>query len=289
MFLMSRIRFLSPVIFLLSLALVALIGYADVSIHADVSLYIFYSLPIILAAWYSGTMGGVVVAVLSGLMWFAIDWKEHQEEYFLLLFWNAIVRGTFFVIVSLLVSGLRSSYEREHEYAQKDFLTGLENRRAFFERASAERKRSLRMHSNFIVAFIDLDRFKDVNDHFGHSAGDEVLKKVAATLRRNTRDSDIIARLGGDEFGMILVTSEHGELVALKKVHEKLIEEMKNSHWNVTFSIGVCVYKNPQESIDQMITAADRLMYQAKQSGKNRMEIAIYPSGTRESIQRLSA
>jgi len=261
----------------LQILLVAAIGYADFSIHEDVSIYIFYSVPIILAAWYSGTYRGIIIAILSVLTWLTVDLQERHYSYLLLVYWNALARGLFFVVVSLLVSGLREAYERERENAQRDFLTGLENRRAFFERVNAEKKRALRMQCPLVIAFLDIDQFKEVNDTHGHRTGDALLKKVGEIMRKYTRDTDVVARLGGDEFALVFVASEQGALAAIEKVHHRLQEEMQKNNWNVTFSIGVCVYRIPHESIDEMIAGADRLMYAAKQSGKNLIKVEVLP------------
>jgi diguanylate cyclase (GGDEF)-like protein len=275
--LLNRTRVSSRLLLPLEVALVVLIGLADFSIHEDVSVYVFYALPIILAAWYSGTSRGLFIAILSVLSWFAVDLKEQHYSYPLLVYWNALARGMFFVVISLLVSGLRAAYERERENAQRDFLTGLGNRRAFFERANVEKKRALRMHCPLVIAFIDIDQFKDVNDRFGHRTGDTVLKNVGDTLRRHTRETDVVARLGGDEFGIIVVESDQGGVAALKKIHDMLTQEMRKNNWNVTFSIGVCVYEIPPETVDEMVAGADRLMYAAKQSGKNVMKVEVFP------------
>src|SRR5204862_6902277 len=100
----------------------------------------------------------------------------------------------------LILNSLKETLEREQLRAHRDDLTGLYNRRAFVELGKAELARARRYNHPMAVAFIDVDDFKLINDHFGHEVGDELLKTVGRTLSHSLRSTDLIARLGGDEF-----------------------------------------------------------------------------------------
>ncbi len=175
------------------------------------------------------------------------------------------------------VVALRSAVEREQELARTDSLTGLTNRRAFCEMSSGEIDRAQRYHRPFTVAYVDIDNFKTVNDRFGHSTGDTLLRVVAHTMKSNSRAVDVIARLGGDEFAIFLPETgpEPGRAV-IRKLHERLLDAMRQHEWPVTFSIGVITFIRPPSTVDQMIRFADGLMYTAKNGGKNRIMNEIH-------------
>lgn len=162
--------------------------------------------------------------------------------------------------------------------ANFDSLTGLPNRRMFFDRLKEEIKKSARKKNLFALMFIDLDGFKEVNDQFGHQAGDELLKAVAHKISGCIRTSDTFARLGGDEFTIILSNIEHTDacnLVAKKIL--KLINtpfELSLGKVTISASIGISVYPQDGATSDKLISVADSAMYDAKAQGKNCWEYA---------------
>jgi diguanylate cyclase (GGDEF)-like protein/PAS domain S-box-containing protein len=165
----------------------------------------------------------------------------------------------------------------EKRLSRTDTLTGAANRRAFNETAEAERKRAVRYARPLSLAYIDLDNFKRVNDESGHQTGDQVLVCVAGTLRENTRSESLVARLGGDEFALLLPEiNEAGASIAIHKMHSLLTKTMREKRWPVTFSIGMVTYDHPPETLDQMVHAADELMYSVKREGKNHVAISYF-------------
>lgn len=180
------------------------------------------------------------------------------------------MRLVYFAIVSLLVSRLRGVLNREAMLAHTDALTGLANNRAFYELIDEEILRSKRYGRPFTVAYIDLDNFKTVNDTQGHTVGDHLLQIVADTLRSNRRQTDILARLGGDEFAALF--PETGYEMATKviaKLNSRLREAMRDNGWAVTFSIGALTCEKLVDDTQDIVKAADKLMYTVKKSGKN--------------------
>ncbi len=171
-----------------------------------------------------------------------------------------------------LVEG-RLSYEAKH-----DSLTGLPNRLNFIERVeqALEKSKSER-HYLFAVLFIDLDRFKVVNDSLGHLLGDELLITVAQILQSCIRSQDFVARLGGDEFTILLdaiQTVEDAKLIA-KRIHKKLAApfELNNHILFTSASIGIVVGDAKYEASADILRNADIAMYSAKSSGKARHEV----------------
>ncbi|MGA6994394.1 MAG: diguanylate cyclase [Candidatus Deferrimicrobiaceae bacterium] len=167
--------------------------------------------------------------------------------------------------------------ERERVLSSVDPLTGAVNARAFRDRAREEIDRSRRYGRPFTLAYADLDNFKTVNDRFGHSAGDNLLRLVTDIIRKNLRTTDIFARVGGDEFAFLLPeTDQVSAHAVLDKIRTKVASSLQAAELPVTLSVGAVVYLSPPDSVDSMIHQADNLMYQAKYSGKNQIRHEVY-------------
>jgi diguanylate cyclase (GGDEF)-like protein/PAS domain S-box-containing protein len=163
--------------------------------------------------------------------------------------------------------------KRIQRVAHHDSLTGLPNRLLFngrLEQAICLAKRNRRQ---FALLYLDLDKFKPVNDTLGHAAGDEILKAAATRMRRQLRESDTVARIGGDEFMIILPDvgrRDHAETVARKLIHSLVLPfELGTRGGDVVIgaSIGIALYPDDAQGADALIKAADAAMYAAKQAG----------------------
>lgn len=128
------------------------------------------------------------------------------------------------------------------------------------------------------AAYLDLDRFKEVNDQRGHLEGDAVLRVVGATLREHVRETDIVARLGGDEFAIIFPELDAGAARGvLTSLHDKLREGRRAHGWPVTFSIGVVTFSTPPESLDELLQRTDDVMFTVKRDGRDAIGWAHTP------------
>jgi diguanylate cyclase (GGDEF)-like protein len=163
--------------------------------------------------------------------------------------------------------------ERIQRVAHHDSLTGLPNQLLFNDRLSQAISLAKRDSRQFALLYLDLDKFKPVNDALGHAAGDELLKAVATRIRRQVRESDTVARVGGDEFTVILhdiVRREDAETVARKIVAALAMSfqlgDQKHSV-DIGTSIGIAVYPADARDADTLVKAADDAMYRAKQAG----------------------
>jgi diguanylate cyclase (GGDEF)-like protein len=160
--------------------------------------------------------------------------------------------------------------------AQFDDLTGLPNRGLFVEQLARAMGRSQRKSAPLAVLFIDLDRFKSVNDTLGHDTGDALLKQVAGRLRKNLRIGDLSGRWGGDEF--VVCLEDFGESNNAAAAAQKLLlvlsekYEIGNSEVYATPSIGIAMYPDSGEAPDRLIKAADLAMYEAKKRGGGRFQ-----------------
>jgi diguanylate cyclase (GGDEF)-like protein len=240
-------------------------------------IYMFFLLPVIIVSWYGGSMAGNLFSLLSVIGWLVADFGMRRGHPFWAELVNDFVRLSVLLIVVLIASRLRIALDREHEMARRDILTGLANRRAFYERGEIEAERSRRYDRPITALFIDLDNFKAVNDSKGHDEGDRLLKTVAEILHSRLRTTDICGRLGGDEFAVLLPeTGEKAAAIFAAELRVRLIEAMEKLGWPVTFSIGVATFHTTPESFDQLIEKADALMYLVKQGGKNAIRQEMY-------------
>jgi len=253
------------------------IAISDLLLSRRISISIFYLFPIILTTWLAGRVRGIIIAAVSALMWLAVELltvAQHGEPF--VPYWNAFLQFGVFIIVLLLFDAFR----REKSSARLDYLTGLGNRRHFFEHAETEINRLQRYGHSFTVAYIDVDNFKAVNDRYGHTAGDKLLKLIAESIRANIRITDSVSRLGGDEFALILPeTDAEAAEKFFGKLYKHLSDAIMQSKWPVTLSIGIVTYVKPPATIDEMIRIVDKLMYSAKTSGKNQVKYMVYDKG----------
>lgn len=256
---------------------VLLLGFIDLFTGYEVSFSLFYLAPISAASWFINRRTGILISIISALAWLTADiMSGHIYSSALINLWNTLIRFGFFVIVTFLLTSLRASYQREQSMARYDRTTGAANSRHFFEIAQSEFDRVRRSGHPFTVAYIDLDNFKYVNDHFGHAQGDEVLRVVSSTVQSHLRSTDVFARMGGDEFAILLSdTGQIGAQAAIPKIRLDLLEKMQNHNWPVTFSIGVVTFSEPPASVDDMLHAADALMYEVKNNKKNAMRFEV--------------
>ena len=201
---------------------------------------------------------------------------------------NETFRLIVFLIITLIIARLKRANDNHKELARTDPLTGIANRRAFFDLANLELNKARRYQSQISVIYMDIDNFKQVNDHLGHHIGDRLLRAAAKTIKNNIRAIDLIARWGGDEFCILLSeTGADSAALVARKLKRKLLELVHNSNWPVTFSFGVVTYKDLPDSVEAMINAADSQMYIAKKNGKNRIRYKII--GENEDIYWTSA
>ncbi len=258
---------------------IILLGVADRITGHEFEFNIFYLLPLLFVTWFTNIRAGVATSVLATLVWGLSDWGSSESlPNIFFQTWNSIIEFGFYLIFTLLLSALKDRTHQLEEMAAHDPLTGAANRRHFYELLKVEIARSRRYGANISIAYIDIDNFKTINDTYGHIAGDELLIKVASTLRLNMRNTDTVARLGGDEFVMLLPETDANEAhQALKKVGQFLRENVSVYSSLITFSIGVLTFKEFPESTEQMIQAADAVMYAVKENGKDHIRFESWP------------
>ncbi|MFP4364083.1 MAG: diguanylate cyclase [Spirochaetia bacterium] len=156
--------------------------------------------------------------------------------------------------------------------ATQDGLTGINNRRHFIDLATSEMTRQKRYNHNIVMLMLDLDHFKDVNDKYGHGAGDQVLQDFVASTQENLREHDIFGRLGGEEFAIVCIDCgckegwEIGERI--RKSIEELHVDYNDTRISFTVSIGAALW-NEEDTVEALLQKADKALYEAKAKGRN--------------------
>lgn len=280
----------------------------DLSTGPVMSLTLPYTLIVCFAAWTLGERIGVVTAVATSLITVTVHYVQLRASMpqlgalgpVAVLSWlNRL--GTACLMV-LIVSGLRSTLEMERWRAATDALTGALNKGAFEQAMGRAVAAAQRRGHALVLAYMDLDGFKGVNDSYGHSAGDEVLRAFSEAAAATIRNTDLFARIGGDEFVALLTVPDcdAGDATA-EMLHARLSRILFQTGMPVTCSMGAIVLHGCQVGReDDLIALADTLMYEVKRSGKNALRIgrgdlseaamrAAMPPRTTDDFQKLLA
>jgi diguanylate cyclase (GGDEF)-like protein/PAS domain S-box-containing protein len=181
------------------------------------------------------------------------------------------------VSVSRDISERRRAEEQIEHQAYHDALTGLPNRWLFRDRLTVALAQARRLHRDVAVMFLDLDRFKLVNDTLGHTLGDELLKAVAFRLKGALREEDTIARMGGDEFTILITDLKGGDdaLTIAQKLLEVVAAPMRVEGHDlyITTSIGIAMFPDDGDTAELLLKNADQAMYRAKESGRSAVQL----------------
>ena len=230
------------------------------------------------------TLATVAIVLLPATIYFLI-YGEHVLVVMAvaaIVFFISSVRATLFLGRTLqdnfmLKHQLERSNRQAERLARIDDLTGLYNRMAFYENGKVLMDSCRRNKEDISMIHMDVDNFKIINDSHGHAAGDVVLKKIGEILLQRFRQSDVVARIGGEEFGILLPGTPLKQAVQLA---EKLRDEISHTKFaiqdttiDVSASFGVA---NGVSDVESIVKQADKLMYQSKESGRNRV---TYPQG----------
>jgi diguanylate cyclase (GGDEF)-like protein/PAS domain S-box-containing protein len=196
-----------------------------------------------------------------------------------------------FISVSRDITERKIVEEQIEHQAYHDALTGLPNRRLFRDRLTIALAHARRMDTPLAVVFLDLDRFKDVNDSLGHSFGDELLKAIAIRLKTALRQEDSIARMGGDEFTILIANLKTPNDAA--KIAQKILEvvaqplRIEGTEVFITTSVGIALFPNDGDTAEALLKNADHAMYRAKEAGPNLVQL-FTPSMNTRAMERMS-
>ncbi|TQK74334.1 diguanylate cyclase/phosphodiesterase with PAS/PAC sensor(s) [Brevibacillus sp. AG162] len=194
------------------------------------------------------------------------------------------------LLVTRDVTDRKQSEETIHHLAYHDALTDLPNRRMYVQQLSKEMMQAKRFQSNLAVLFLDLDRFKDVNDSFGHDVGDMLLIEAAKRLQACLKPGDVVARLGGDEFTIMQnQLQDRSEAAALAEQIMNQLQrpfELDGHVFNVSCSIGIALYPQDGDNPEDLLKRADTALYTVKSRGKNGYDF-FDPTMEAKSLERI--
>ena len=258
--------------------LVTAVDYVHTLTGLAYEFHAFFIVPILGVSWFLGARFGYALALLAAIEWFLADQMLTGAQSSLLpLLFNTVIRLAIFAGGAWLVGSIRNTLLRESRLAREDALTKLPNRREFLERGHQAFAQAQRQGAPFAAVYIDLDRFKEVNDTLGHEIGDRLLRSVAAAMRAHVRASDVPGRLGGDEFALLLPNMKTDTVqVYVEKLRLALLDAMQAERWPVTFSIGVASYRTTPPDFDALLKQADELMYEVKRGSRDSILLREY-------------
>lgn len=188
---------------------------------------------------------------------------------------------TFFIptmaglIFGLMFAHIKSLSSQLKELAFTDSLTKIYNRLHFAHFLDIEIDKAKRYNGTFSIIFFDLDHFKEVNDNFGHAAGDEVLEQLTVIVSKANRNADIFARYGGEEFIILAPETDlSGALIHAERLRNDIEKFEFNTVGHITSSFGVSEFNNENDTMESLLERADKALYMAKEYGRNRVEKA---------------
>lgn len=252
-------------------ALAGAVALADLWTGTEISLLPMYAAPVAAAAWIAGARSGLGVSVATAIALLVVDSVEHPRHPGF-AYWNALGAGAVFAAMALALSRLHDVLRRERSGARVDTLTGARTQRDFYEAVELEIRRAERAPRPMTLAYIDIDDFRRFNDHAGRDTGDQVLRRTAEVLKKNTRVTDLVGRVGGDEFAVLLPeTDPDGAMAVLWKLRRRLQRAMDKRKWPLTFSIGAVTFTRAPRDAEDIVRRADRLVVTVKLEGKNQV------------------
>ncbi len=223
-----------------------------------------------------------ITTILSFVLGGDLTW----EDLVISILIPAVLAPFFTWLFLNLIFQIQAAEERMRILSTIDDLTQVFNRRSFFELAEKEHARATRHGESFALVLMDLDNFKQINDHYGHQAGDQVLRQTCDLCRVNSRQEDIFARYGGEEFIFLLPhTGSHEALTFAERIRQVISATpftFGSESIHLTASLGVKATTGGDENLDSLIACADAALLAAKEQGKERAVLwtAALPGGS---------
>lgn len=272
-------------VFSSTIMVVLMIGFIHVEAGKSFGLVWTYMIPIYVILLNGFKKGGILTMIfyIGMFILYNVDYDEWVKNG-----WDSlsairyIITSTIVVLLCITYDYIFYVFQRKlHEQSATDALTGLNNRRNIDLILNQEIKKQKRVFTNLSFCIFDIDNFKSINDQYGHLVGDRVLKEIATLAKNNLRTNDIIGRWGGEEFCVISSNTSLDEaMVVFKRLRATIGEFDFKLKRNVTCSFGISKLKNDFD-LESLISRADTLLYEAKNSGKNK--ICIEEDDSKES------
>jgi diguanylate cyclase (GGDEF)-like protein len=252
-----------------------LLGIFDLQTGVEGHFLLLYLVPIFIGSWFVSREVGVYLAFFGSLTWFAADWlsgRSYSSAW--IAYWNVVTRTSVFVLFAVTQAQLRAKLNELSKLASRDLLTGLPNGHAFYQLAAKEMDRAFGLEP-MTLACIDVTGFHWVNHRFGYPMGDQMVCKIAHTIKQHVPRPDLVGRMGGTSFAVLLpnVASETANFV-LEGVHHALNEERRKFSHPLTFFISAIACTKAPRTVAELLHEADTQMTRMKGGKKDSLEIA---------------
>jgi len=263
-----------PVAWVFIILVLTLVGAIDFITGPELHLSLFYLVPIALASWFISSQAGSWVSILiAGICLLADVAGGRVFSSPFTQYWNFLMRAGVYVVVANILAQLRLKLDALTELAERDFLTGLPNGRAFYQLVAREME-TPSIPFPYTLAYVDMTGFKWVNNRFGYAAGDQMICVVAQTIKDHVGRPDLIGRVGGTSFAVLLPeTSSAKANFILEEVLNALKEQRKKYAHPITFSISALTYAGALQNIAELMDAAERRLSRVKPFHKDILEI----------------
>jgi len=252
-----------------------LLGIFDLQTGVEGHFLRLYLVPIFIGSWFVSREVGVYLAFFGSLIWFAADslgGRTYSSAW--IAYWNMVTRTSVFVLFAVTQAQLRTKLNELSKLASRDLLTGLPNGHAFYQLAAKEMDRAFGLEP-MTLACIDVTGFHWVNHRFGYPMGDQMVCKIAHTIKQHVPRPDLVGRMGGTSFAVLLpnVASETANFV-LEGVHHALNEERRKFSHPLTFFISAIACTKAPRTVAELLHEADAQMTRMKGGKKDSLEIA---------------
>jgi len=252
-----------------------LLGIFDLQTGVEGHFLLLYLVPIFIGSWFVSREVGVYLAFFGSLIWFAADslgGRTYSSAW--IAYWNMVTRTSVFVLFAVTQAQLRTKLNELSKLASRDLLTGLPNGHAFYQLAAKEMDRAFGLEP-MTLACIDVSGFHWVNHRFGYPMGDQMVCKIAHTIKQHVPRPDLVGRMGGTSFAVLLpnVASETANFV-LEGVHHALNEERRKFSHPLTFFISAIACTKAPRTVAELLHEADAQMTRMKGGKKDSLEIA---------------
>ncbi len=252
-----------------------LLGIFDLQTGVEGHFLLLYLVPIFIGSWFVSREVGVYLAFFGSLIWFAADslgGRTYSSAW--IAYWNMVTRTSVFVLFAVTQAQLRTKLNELSKLASRDLLTGLPNGHAFYQLAAKEMDRAFGLEP-MTLACIDVTGFHWVNHRFGYPMGDQMVCKIAHTIKQHVPRPDLVGRMGGTSFAVLLpnVASETANFV-LEGVQHALNEERRKFSHPLTFFISAIACTKAPRTVAELLHEADAQMTRMKGGKKDSLEIA---------------
>jgi len=259
----------------LAFTISVLLGVLDVITGHEIHFLLLYLVPIFIASWFISRDMGICLALFSSLIWLiaaSLSGRSYSSSW--IVYWNLVMRTAAFILFAITQALLRAKLDELSNLASRDFLTGLPNGHAFYQRTAKEMDRAFGVEPMTLVS-IDVTGFQWVNHRFGYPTGDQMMCTVAHTIRQHVPRPDLVGRLGGTSFTVLLpnVASDVASLI-LQRVQDALHEERRRYSFPLTFFISAIACTKAPRTVAELLQEADAQMNRIKGGRKDSLQIA---------------